>query len=166
MWTGVEIRGRRVPDSDRIPPSPPPHQVSTNTRSANTKLIKFVLNLRYDTFILTQRGGGNWSQFRVLGATIVCCHFIFCSAIIVPVILAKAGTWARCLRARNHQRNPFPGPRPDVSNYLSCQQAPSPLSLYLSLHPFLSPDYPETLLIASSCQIFTIAQINCCIVRR
>ena len=58
MWTGVEIRGRRVPDSDRIPPSPPPqHQVSTNTRSANTKLIKFVLNLRYDTFILTQRGG-------------------------------------------------------------------------------------------------------------
>ena len=58
MWTGMEIRGRRVPESDRIPPSPPPlpqHQVSTNTRSANTKLIKFVLNLRYDTFILTQQ---------------------------------------------------------------------------------------------------------------
>ena len=57
MWTGMEIRGRRVPDSDRIPPSPPPHQVSSNTRSANTKLIKFVLNLRYDTFIIIQRGG-------------------------------------------------------------------------------------------------------------
>lgn len=106
MWTGMEIRGRRVPDSDRIPPSPPPHQVSTNTRSANTKLIKFVLNLRYDTFILTQRGGGNWSQFRVLGATIVCCHFIFCSAIIVPVILAKAGVWGLAIIRETH----FPDP--------------------------------------------------------
>ena len=53
----------------------------------------------------------------------------------------------------------------DVSNYLSCQQVPSPLSLYLSLHPLLSRDYLEP---SSSHFLvrFSQSQINGCIVRR
>ena len=167
----------RGPNSDRIP-SRLPHQVSTNTRSANTKLIKFVLNLRYDTFILAQGDiageiGVNFESSeqqmqgpagRVLPFYILLCNNCICD-------LGEG--WHRQLTRQvlegwESLEKPISRAQParaDVSNYLSCQQVPSPLSLYLSLHPLLSRDYLEP---SSSHFLvrFSQSQINGCIVRR
>ena len=167
----------RGPNSDRITsPSRLPHQVSTNTRSANTKLIKFVLNLRYDTFILAPGDiageiGVNFEsseqQMQGPAGRVLPFYILLCNNCICDLGEGCKNT-RQVLEGWESLEKPISraqAARAGVSNYLSCQQVPSLLSLYLSLHPLLCRDYLER----SSSHLlvrFSQSQINGCIVRR